>query len=122
MTGVVDESMAIGELSERTGVSVRALRHYEQNELLSAMRTGTGHRRFAPDAVETVRRIRLFLDAGMPLAAVAQVLTCFDDEGAHLHPCVADHLRAQLHAVEERIERLDGQRDTISRLQRLVGE
>src|SRR5690606_13407235 len=114
------DTISIGELSARTAVSVRALRYYEQHGLLNAFRTGTGHRRFGPDAAETVRRIRMFLDAGLPLAVVSQVIPCFVDDGARLHACVAEYLHDHLDSVRDRIEELDEQRDTIERLQRLV--
>ena len=80
----------------------------------------TGNRRFHPDAVEAVRRIRLFLDAGLPLTVVSQVMPCFVHDGARLHACVADYLHDHMDTVRERIEALDEQRDTIERLQRLV--
>lgn len=34
--------MRIGEVAERAGVSVRALRYYEEQRLLGATRTGGG--------------------------------------------------------------------------------
>ncbi len=75
MPGLYDDTIPIGELSERTGVSVRALRYYEQNDLLNAVRTRAGHRRFPLADIESVRRIRLLLDAGLPpLAVVSQVI------------------------------------------------
>ncbi|WP_447589450.1 MerR family transcriptional regulator [Microbacterium lacticum] len=120
MTDQDDGTLSIGELSARTGVSVRALRYYEQHDLLDAERTSTGNRRFHPDAVEAVRRIRLFLDAGLPLTVVSQVMPCFVHDGARLHACVADYLHDHMDTVRERIEALDEQRDTIERLQRLV--
>ncbi|WP_312976663.1 MerR family transcriptional regulator [Corynebacterium sp.] len=120
MVDLRDNTVSIGELSTLTNVSVRALRYYEQHELLDAQRNGTGQRRFSPDAVETVRRIRLFLDAGLPLAIVSQVLPCFVDDGAQLHACVAEYLHDHMDTVQERIAQLDEQRDTIEQLQRLI--
>lgn len=120
VAGLSNEIISIGELSERTGVSVRALRYYEQHGLLTALRTGAGHRRFDPDAAETVRRIRMFLDAGLPLTVVSQIMPCFVDDGAQLDACVAEYLHDHMDAVRVRIEELDEQRDTIERLQQLV--
>lgn len=120
MPGPYDDTIAIGELSHRTGVSVRALRHYEQNDLLDAVRTSAGHRRFRPADVERVRRIRVLLGAGLPLVVVSQVIPCFLDEGARLHSCVGDYLRAHLKTVQARIEKLGEQQDTIRSLQRMV--
>jgi DNA-binding transcriptional MerR regulator len=44
----------IGELAQRTGVSQRSLRYYEQQGLLSADRDVHGYRRYGPDSVHTV--------------------------------------------------------------------
>ncbi|MGO2665462.1 MerR family transcriptional regulator [Mycetocola reblochoni] len=120
MSGFSANMISIGELSDRTGVSVRALRYYEQHSLLFAERTRAGHRLFPPDAIEAVRRIRMFLDAGLPLAVVSQVMPCFVDDGARLHACVAEYLHDHLDTVRERIKELDEQRDTIERLRQLV--
>lgn len=115
-----DGTLSIGELADRTGVSVRALRYYEQNGLLAANRTSTGHRRFRPDAIEEVRRIRLFLDAGLPLAVVSQVMACFVDEGAGLDPCLIGYLDEHMTAMQERMEELHKRQQTLERLRKLV--
>ncbi|MFC8733518.1 MerR family transcriptional regulator [Luteimicrobium sp. NPDC057192] len=120
MSGPDDDGLSIGELSRQTGSSVRSLRHYELNGLLDAARTSAGHRRFTTDDVETVRRIRMLLDGGLPLVIVEKVLPCFTDQGARLDTCVADYLRDHLRTVQERIAHLDQQRETIARLQHLV--
>ena len=120
MNGLYDDTLTIGELSRRTGASVRSVRHYEQQGLLSAVRTSAGHRRFPVESVETVRRIRLLLDGGLPLAVVAEVLPCFAEHGARLHLCALDYLRDQLETVDERIAHLDRQRESIARLQHMV--
>lgn len=120
MGGIYDGTIGIGELSDRTGASVRALRYYEQRDLLDAQRTSAGHRRFSQDAVETVRRIRLFLEAGLPLAVVSQIVPCFVDEGARLDACVSEYLRDHLDDVRARIDELDQQQMTLVRLQQLM--
>jgi DNA-binding transcriptional MerR regulator len=120
MSGPYDDGLSIGELSRRTRASVRSIRHYEQNGLLDAARTSAGHRRFTTDDVETVRRIRMLLEGGLPLFIVGKVLPCFTDQGARLDTCVSDYLRDHLLTVQERIAHLDQQRETITRLQNLV--
>lgn len=70
-------------------------------------------------AIDHPRR-DLFLDAGLPLAIVSQVMPCFVHNGARLHACVAEYLHDHMDTVRERIEALDEQRHTIECLQRLV--
>ena len=68
--------MQIGELSARTGASVRSLRYYEQQGLLESVRRPNGYREYPPNAVATVQTIRALLDIGLPTALVAQALPC----------------------------------------------
>ncbi|GAB3241929.1 MerR family transcriptional regulator [Kineosporia babensis] len=79
--------MRIGELAQRTGASVRSLRHYEANGLLSAERRSNGYREFPDCAVETVARIRALLAAGLPLAAIEQVLPCVLNQKLEVQTC-----------------------------------
>ena len=58
-------AMKIGELAQQAGVSVRALRYYEEQGLLSPERTPSGQRRYTEDTVEVVR---LFFTAADPAA------------------------------------------------------
>lgn len=91
--------MLISELSERTGASTRALRHYDQRGLLPSARLANGYRDFPAEAVEVVRRIRHCLDAGLDLGEVGELLPCFTDEGGP-RPCenavqlLADRIQA----------------------------
>jgi MerR family redox-sensitive transcriptional activator SoxR len=42
----VDEVLTIGQLAERTGLAVSAIRYYEEEGLVRATRNAGGHRRF----------------------------------------------------------------------------
>ncbi|MBO1416636.1 MerR family transcriptional regulator [Streptomyces sp. FH025] len=112
--------MKIGELSRLTGVNPRLLRYYEEQGLLASERPGGGHRRYAPDAPETVRRIRHLLAAGLPTAVIREVLPCVEGVGADdvptLAPCTRPYLRGQLDGVNERITELQRSRDSLSAL------
>jgi DNA-binding transcriptional MerR regulator len=72
--------MRIGELSERTGASRRALRYYEEQGLLVPDRLPNGYRDYGERAVPTVRRIRVLLSAGLNSALVAEILPCLADD------------------------------------------
>ena len=65
----------IGEVARRSGVATSALRYYEEIGLISAQRTGAGHRRF-PRAV--LRRIAFIVYAqrmGLTLQEIGEELT-----------------------------------------------
>ena len=62
--------MKIGELSKRTGVSIRMLRYYEAESLLKPERTESGYRDYDMAEVRTVERIKLLGAGGMTMVVV----------------------------------------------------
>ncbi|MFI6391067.1 MerR family transcriptional regulator [Nonomuraea sp. NPDC050547] len=78
--------MRIGELARRTGVSIRALRYYEEQGLLRPHRRSSGYREYADTDVRAVARIRTLLSAGLGTAVIAEVLPCMVDSGEILAP------------------------------------
>ncbi|WP_373230900.1 MerR family transcriptional regulator [Cohnella sp.] len=68
--------MKIGELSARTGVSVRSLRYYEQQKLLSAVRRDNGYREYSSLAEDQVRTIQFYLALGISTEQIASFLNC----------------------------------------------
>ncbi|RSN33301.1 MerR family transcriptional regulator [Amycolatopsis sp. WAC 01416] len=73
--------MRIGEVSQRTGVSPRSLRYYEEQGLLTSTRSGTGQRHYSDAEVQRVSLIRQLFDAGMSSQVIATVLPCVDIPG-----------------------------------------
>ncbi|MFF1822119.1 MerR family transcriptional regulator [Kribbella sp. NPDC058245] len=106
--------LRIGELSEATGVSVRLLRYYEQQHLLTSDRTTNGHRRYTPDTADAVHRIRLLLDAGLPTSIIRKVIPCF--EGSRLNACVAAYLDDHLADMTDRLLTLQAKREALTNL------
>ncbi|MET7507820.1 MerR family transcriptional regulator [Streptomyces albidoflavus] len=96
--------MRIGEMVRRTGVSERLLRYYEEQGLLTPDRLPSGYRVYAERDVETVRRVRTLLTAGLTTATIARVLPCVREEGEQLVPVCSD-LVAELRQERERITR-----------------
>jgi DNA-binding transcriptional MerR regulator len=66
--------MRIGELAQRTKVSVRALRYYEEQGLLVPPRATNGYRDYPESAVYHVRSIQLLYAAGLASTKVTKVL------------------------------------------------
>ncbi|MEU1962166.1 MerR family transcriptional regulator [Nocardia sp. NPDC019304] len=71
--------MRIGELAQRTGVSVRSLRYYETKGLLSSQRSSGGQREYAEAAVERVLRIQEMFAAGLRSDTIGELLPCIND-------------------------------------------
>ncbi|MEV5598980.1 MerR family transcriptional regulator [Streptomyces sp. NPDC052496] len=74
--GSAGGSLRIGELAARSGASARSLRYYEQQGLLRADRDANGYRRYGPEALETVGRIRELLATGLSTDAIRDLLPC----------------------------------------------
>ncbi|MBB3111192.1 DNA-binding transcriptional MerR regulator [Paenibacillus phyllosphaerae] len=68
--------MRIGQLAQETGVSVRSLRYYEQQGLISPIRQENGYRDYSPLTVHTVEAIKLYLNLGLSTEQIAGFLTC----------------------------------------------
>jgi DNA-binding transcriptional MerR regulator len=89
--------MRIGELATRTGVSVRSLRYYEQQGLLTAGRDSAGRRHYAESAVARVRFIRRGFAAGLSSRAIAELLPVLEAK-------CGPRSRAMLTAERERLD------------------
>ncbi|WP_309063708.1 MerR family transcriptional regulator [Streptomyces sp.] len=85
---------SIGELAERAGVTVKTVRFYSDRGLLpEASRSGGGHRRYGPGALERLRLIRSLRALDLPLPEVRRVLEDEDPAGRVLEDAVAGRLR-----------------------------
>src|SRR5688572_16933697 len=64
----------VGEFAALTGVTVRALQHYDRLGLLRAARTQSGHRVYTDADRQRVRHILALRTIGMPLQHIADLL------------------------------------------------
>src|SRR5690242_16096680 len=78
----VTSTLAIGDFSRATFLSVRMLRHYHELGLLEPIDVDvdTGYRRYAPEQIVTAQVIRRFRDLDMPLEDIQVVLQAPDVE------------------------------------------
>lgn len=72
--------MLIGELSMRTDVSIRSVRHYEAQGLVHAERLDNGYRVYSEKSIDRVRRIRVLLESGCSIREIRQFLPCLEEE------------------------------------------
>ncbi|ASO20530.1 DNA-binding transcriptional MerR regulator [Actinoalloteichus hoggarensis] len=111
--------MRIGEFARRAGVSVRALRYYEEQGLLAPRRRPSGYRVYREEDLPVVRRIRVLLAAGLSSSQIAEVLPCIVDEDGWLTPdCpeLVDGLVAQRDRIDEAIGDLTTTRENLNRI------
>jgi DNA-binding transcriptional MerR regulator len=107
--------MRIGELAERAGVSVRALRYYEEQGLLAPERTAAGQRDYVEGDVERVRFVQLLYSAGLTSKGALALMPCFDTGGTDASQ--RDLLESELARIRSHIAEL---REVESRLERIV--
>ncbi|WP_217168008.1 MerR family transcriptional regulator [Streptomyces sp. AC512_CC834] len=103
--------MRIGELATRTGVSVRALRYYEEQDLLVPERSHSGQRQYPAGAVDRVRLIQQLYAAGLSSSAIVEMLPYVVDGNAT--PELLDRLSTERDRVDVRITELVGTRDRL---------
>ena len=117
-------TMHIGELAERTGLSLRTLRHYDEIGLLTPSgRTDGGFRLYTADDEARLLLIRRMKPLGYSLEAMGELLAVIDGLEAtpgdrvlqeRLDAIRAEaldrrgRLEAQLAAADEFVERLSG--------------
>ena len=65
-----DPLLPIGEVSRRTGLTIPAIRYYEQRGLVGPLAREGGRRRFAPGAVHRLRVITEVQKAGFTLEEI----------------------------------------------------
>lgn len=110
--------LSIGDLSERTGVSPRSIRYYEQQGLLVSERTPSGHRRFVPESVERVILIQHMFAAGLSSQDIYPILPCMIDESQRTR-FLMDELRRHRDRLEEEVRK---QQETIAILTEVIEE
>jgi len=110
--------MRIGELADRTGVSRRLLRYYEEQGLLAPSRADNGYREYGESHVDVVRQIAGLLDAGLPTRIIEQLLPCLDTPQTIYVPDVTpemiETLQREQARLSERIEFLTRNRDAVA--------
>jgi DNA-binding transcriptional MerR regulator len=105
----------IGEIAQRTGVTVETLRYYEKRRLLNAPpRTEGGFRLYSNDAVQQVRFIKQAQSLGLTLDDVQQLLLG-RQRRAHAAACrrVRDLLTRRMEDIDARIRELRECRRTL---------
>jgi DNA-binding transcriptional MerR regulator len=71
---VSETLLSIGELAERTGVAVTALRFYDQLGLVRPRTRTSGQRRYAEAAVQAVGVVLFLRDVGFSLAEINELI------------------------------------------------
>jgi len=98
--------MRIGEMSRRSGISVRMLRYYEGAGVLFPRRGASGYREYGAADLEAACRIRVLNAAGLTLADIRRVLPCIQGTGEVPCPEFRDGVRRRIADMDARIAAL----------------
>ncbi|MEO6571841.1 MAG: MerR family transcriptional regulator [Ilumatobacteraceae bacterium] len=96
----LDDLVRVGDLSRTTGLTIRALHHYEEIGLLTHVeRTPAGHRIYGRASVERLYRVGLLRRYGLSLGQIQRTL---DDPDWSLAASLARHLDQIETEIDER--------------------
>ncbi|MBU9476625.1 MerR family transcriptional regulator [Burkholderia multivorans] len=106
--------LAIGQLSQLTGASVRSIRHYDEHGLLTSVRASNGYRMFPEKAVTQVKQIQRMIATGFTIDDIRGFPDCMLlIEGARSCDQITDVQRARLEAIERQIADLEKRRERL---------
>jgi MerR family redox-sensitive transcriptional activator SoxR len=108
------ETLTIGELAARSGVSVSALRFYESKGLLAPARSPGGQRRYPRATLRRIAFLRAAQRVGLSLAEVREALAGLPSERTPTRADWARLSRRWRDRLEERIRLLEALRDDLT--------
>lgn len=112
-----DRLLSIGQFARATGLTAKALRHYDAIGLLNpaVVEAANGYRRYRVEQVATARLIRKLRDLELPVAEVRRLLDLYEHDAGAL----TAELLAHRKRLESRVVRLQLQ---LHNLDHLVNE
>ena len=92
-------ALTVGDVARATGLSVRALRHWEAVGLVGPSRTGSGHRRYSTGDLTRVARAVALRRTGLSLTEVGSAL---DGDSTSVEQLLRQHLHLLDHDLRRR--------------------
>jgi len=108
--------MRIGELASQAGVSVRSLRYYEEQGLLTSTRSSSGQRHYTDDEIERVRLVQRMYTAGLSSRTIVELLPCVDSPSEQNSDEAFERMIQERDRINQHIEELSEARDALDRL------
>ncbi len=105
--------MRIGELAEKSGVSVRSLRYYEEQGLLHSNRSDSGQRQYLEGTVGRVRLIQQMYSAGLSSKTLLELLPCLEAPIEKYAPLLVKRLVLERDRIDAQITELMQTRDRL---------
>ena len=112
--GTLAPTLTVGEVAARSGISISALRFYEQKGLIKSERTQGNQRRYAREVLRRVAVIKVAQRAGIPLSRIREVFRELPSERTPTEndwAVISSQWRTEL---DERIRRLTQLRNELT--------
>lgn len=110
-----NDLLSIGELSRRTGLSVSAIRFYEEKGLVEALRSSGNQRRFLRSDIRRLSFILIAQRLGLQLAEIEEQLTKLPQgrtpnarDWQKISRSIRSQLNQRITELEKMRDRLDG--------------
>ncbi|MFI0936502.1 MerR family transcriptional regulator [Streptomyces sp. NPDC021019] len=105
--------MRIGELAAVTGASVRSLRYYEEQRLLTSSRSPSGQRHYTPAEIERVHFIQRLYAAGLSSRTIMELLPCVDAPSEETSDAAMERMEQERERLSAHIDDLRSTRDAL---------
>ena len=106
--------MRIGEVARRAGVSVDALRFYEEKELIKPQRAANGYRLYPQETLQLVGYIKLAQQLGFSLKEIGENLPLLWNSEQVSSDLLARLFSEKIALLDERIGQLHGLRNLLA--------
>jgi len=111
------QKLKIGELAKHSGLTVEALRFYEQQQLIQPQgRTASGYRLYLPEDVQRVKFILHSKKAGFTLAEIKTLLELRLNKDEHSCDEVKQYTAEKIADVEARLQDLNSIHQALTHL------
>ena len=109
-------SITIGHVAKRTGISIEAIRFYERKGLIDApARKDSGYRQFAEDHIQRLLFIQQAKSLGFSLMEIKELLSIKEDPETSSRD-VKSLAKTKLQSIEEKIKILQRMKKTLKAL------
>lgn len=109
----MNDLISIGQLAERTGLSVSAIRFYETKGLVTPMRNSGGQRRFLRSDIRRLSFVLIAQQLGLPLREIETVLSKLPKNRTPTQKDWAGISKAIRAALDDQIARLQRTRENL---------
>ena len=114
LTKHATDMLTIGELAARSGTRTSALRFYETEGLISATRSGAGHRRYPRSTLRRVAFVRAGREIGLSIGEIRGSLATLPSDRTPTKADWARLSRSWRHHLDTRIDYLERLRDDLT--------